>query len=115
MDFKTSITTCLKEKYCTFTGRASRSEYWYFFLLNFLVQLVLTIVLAPMLAGSIMLVYSLAVIVPGIAVAIRRMHDVDKSGWWLLLTLVPLANFYIIYLVIIKGTEGENRFGPAVV
>lgn len=103
--------------YATFEGRARRSEYWYFVLASFLISVILSIldsilgtqmpvdVATDEKQGLISGVYSLLVLIPSIAVGVRRLHDSNKSGWWLLLPL------YNLYLLIRKGTEGANRFG----
>lgn len=89
------------KNYVNFSGRARRSEYWYFFLFNVIISTVLSFLGLT----SINLIYSLAVLLPGIAVAIRRMHDVNKSGWFV---LIP---FYNIYLACSNSTQGENSYG----
>ncbi|MFH1867770.1 MAG: DUF805 domain-containing protein [Candidatus Omnitrophota bacterium] len=100
------------KKYAVFKGRARRKEYWMFALFNLIIAFVLGLIEAIIginsgskesLLGNI---YSLAVLVPTIAVGIRRMHDVNKSGWFL---LIPIYNFI---LAIKEGDEGDNRFGP---
>ncbi len=114
MDFKTSIETCLLKKYKDFSGRASRSEYWYFFLFYFLVMILLNIAVAilPQTIGMLLMtVVMFGVILPSTAVAVRRLHDIDKSGWFLLLSLIPLINFVLLYFFVKKGSEGANRFG----
>ena len=116
MDFGTSIKTCLG-KYVTFQGRASRSEFWYFALFTALVNVVLSMVagvlgnLGGVLAGLVML----GLFLPGLAVLVRRLHDVDRSGWWYFLLLVPLVGFIVLLIWFCKkGTEGANRFGEPV-
>lgn len=96
------------KKYAVFTGRARRKEYWMFFLVNFLVSLALGVV-GGIIGdkGIITNIFSIAVLLPGIAVGVRRLHDTDRSGWWL---IVPIANF--IFLVS-DGHPGPNRFGPS--
>ncbi len=117
MDFQTAIRTVLKDKYATFSGRAARSEYWWFALFCFIVSLILN-VLDIMLFGndslmSIDLIFSLAVLVPSIAVGVRRLHDLGRSGWWLLIILIPLIGFLILlYFFVQKGTDGPNEHGP---
>ncbi len=97
-------------KYATFTGRARRKEYWMFFLFNILVSFAIGFVSGLLGseggAGTIGLIYQLAIIIPSIAVGVRRMHDTDHSGWWL---LVPLVN---LYFALIEGERKTNRFGP---
>jgi len=99
-----AISTCFK-KYATFTGRATRSEFWFFALFTLIVQLLANAI--GIAAGSeaiIWLVY-LAFFIPSIAVTVRRMHDVDKSGWY---QLIPIYSFI---LSVTAGTSGPNRFG----
>ncbi len=96
------------KKYATFVGRANRSEYWYFALCNFIVSFAIGFVgeinKSPAIE-TIQALYSLAVFIPGIAVSIRRVHDVDKSGWYL---LIPFYNFV---LLVTDGTRGSNKYG----
>jgi uncharacterized membrane protein YhaH (DUF805 family) len=128
-------------KYATFSGRASRKEYWMFALLVFcifigafildaitgiyILQGIFKTSSSAELNGTVMasaqhdgigLFTALAYVVhilPGFAAAIRRLHDSDKNGWTILLSLVPLVNFYLMYLLIRQGTQGPNRFGPS--
>ena len=87
--------------YAKFDGRARRSEYWYFTLFNVIITVLFSIIGLKLLSN----IYTLAVLLPSIGVAIRRMHDVDKSGWFI---LIP---FYNLFLACSAGTCGENRFG----
>lgn len=96
------------ENYANFNGRARRSEYWYFALVNVIISIVLGFVLgfiSPTL-GLAANLYSLAVLIPSIAVAIRRMHDVGKSGWYI---LIPIYN---LILACTEGEKGTNEYGP---
>lgn len=110
MNFMTAVKTCLVEKYITVSGRAARSEYWWFVLFVFAVGLVLQLIGGDVLSG----IFGLAVLLPGIAVAVRRLHDLDRTGWWNLLVLIPLigALVLIFFFFIHRGTAGPNRFGP---
>jgi uncharacterized membrane protein YhaH (DUF805 family) len=116
MDFQTAIRTVLKDKYATFSGRAARSEYWWFFLFSFVASLILTVI-DIMLFGneslmSIDLIFSLAILVPSIAVGVRRLHDLGRSGWWLLIILIPLIGILILlFFFVQKGTDGPNEHG----
>ncbi|OWP63074.1 DUF805 domain-containing protein [Hymenobacter amundsenii] len=97
----------LKDKYAQFTGRARRAEYWYFFLFNIIVSMILGFIDGAIFGRQIIsTIYSLAVIVPGIALAIRRMHDVGKSGWFV---LIPIYN---LILACTEGDNGPNEYGP---
>lgn len=98
--------------YATFDGRAPRSAYWYWFLFSSLVMVAGSILDA--LAGSSGVFYvlsTLALFLPGLAVGVRRLHDVDKSGWNLLWAFVPLAGFYVLYLYVQPSTAGLNEYG----
>lgn len=94
------------KKYAVFQGRARRKEYWMFFLFNVIIAFVLGFVSGMLRTPILSYLYALAVLVPGIAVGVRRMHDTDHSGWWL---LVPFVN---LVFACIEGTPGPNRFGP---
>nr|WP_264185535.1 DUF805 domain-containing protein [Roseicella aerolata] len=114
--FQDAVATCFR-KYADFTGRARRSEYWWFFLFNLLMQIATGLVDAVLFGaegqGLINLLYGLGVLLPGIAVGARRLHDIDRSGWWLLLIFVPLVGFILLLVWFIRpGDAGPNRFGP---
>ena len=129
MNFQTAVRTCLS-KYATFSGRAIRSEYWYFVLFNFLGQILLGIIdgilfdTGSMMHGTGFLsfqseggplsgLFSLAILLPSIAVGVRRLHDIGKSGWWLLLILLPLIGFLVLLYFFVQPSEpGANRYGP---
>jgi uncharacterized membrane protein YhaH (DUF805 family) len=114
MDFGQAIKICLN-KYATFSGRAQRSEYWYFFLLMIIVNIVAS-VLDSAIFGDIPVLYliaTLALLVPSIAAAVRRLHDTDRSGWWLLLGFIPVVgDIVLIVFFCQRGTVGSNQFGP---
>lgn len=93
------------KKYAVFNGRARRSEYWYFFLFNVIISIVLNVVGAGLNLFFLGTLYSLIVLIPSIAVAVRRMHDVNKSGWYL---LIPI---YSLILACTEGTAGPNDYG----
>jgi uncharacterized membrane protein YhaH (DUF805 family) len=109
------------KKYAGFSGRARRKEYWMYQLFNMLAVLVLFIPSAligvaadtPALSSLLPTVYMLAVLVPTIAVAVRRFHDQDKSGWWYLLALIPsVGGIILIVFMCLEGTPGPNQYGP---
>jgi uncharacterized membrane protein YhaH (DUF805 family) len=93
------------QKFNTFSGRARRSEYWYFFLFNVIIAFVLGFVGGLMGTTVLSNIYTLAVLIPGIAVGVRRMHDVGKSGWFL---LIPIYN---LVLACTDGVNGDNEYG----
>jgi uncharacterized membrane protein YhaH (DUF805 family) len=114
MDFGQAIKTCLN-KYATFSGRAIRSEYWYFFLFLMIVNIVAS-VLDSTIFGDMPVLYliaTLVLLVPSIAAGVRRLHDTDKSGWWLLLGLIPVIGAIVLIVFFCqRGTVGTNQFGP---
>lgn len=102
------------KQYAVFSGRARRTEYWMFVLCNLIVMLLLGMV-DKLIGGDnelISSIYSLAVLLPSLAVAARRLHDTDRSGWWLLLGLIPIiGTLVLIYFMVCNGQQGPNRFG----
>jgi len=112
MGFSDAIRACWA-KYATFTGRSPRSEYWYFVLFQVIANLVAGLIGAEIGLKLIGTFVEVLLFLPGLAVGVRRLHDIDKSGWWLLLGLVPLIGWvFIIIWACTKGTLGPNRFGP---
>jgi uncharacterized membrane protein YhaH (DUF805 family) len=103
------------ERYAKFDGRAGRAEFWWFVLANLLVYIVLAILMEISgIFGIVYVLYALAMILPSIGVAIRRLHDTDKSGWLLLLGLIPFLGFIILLVFYIQqGTSGPNKYGAA--
>lgn len=102
------------KQYAVFSGRARRTEYWMFVLCNVIVMLLLGMV-DKLIGGDnelISSIYSLAVLLPSLAVAARRLHDTDRSAWWLLLGLIPIiGTTVLIYFMVCNGQQGPNRFG----
>ncbi|MFS2020309.1 DUF805 domain-containing protein [Massilia sp. CT11-108] len=101
-----SVETCFK-KFATFDGTARRSEYWWFFLFNFIVSMILA-----MIVPKISYVYSVIALLPGIAVTTRRLHDTDRSGWWQLISFVPFVGV-IVMVVFLCQDSRPNRYGAA--
>jgi uncharacterized membrane protein YhaH (DUF805 family) len=103
---------CLKQ-YADFSGRARRKEYWMFFLFNFIFAIAAMILDLALGGYEILnLLYLLGVFLPNFAVTVRRLHDVDKSGWWILITLVPLiGSIWLLVLVATDGSVGDNQYG----
>lgn len=110
MTFAESVKTCFA-KYATFKGRATRSEYWYFVLFNFIVSMVLGGIGIAMESTVLANIFSLAVFLPGLAVAVRRLHDMGKAGTMLLLALIPLVGLVVIYWMVQPSVE-DNQYGP---
>ena len=117
MSFTDAVRTCLKEKYINFSDRAARSEYWWFALFCWGVAIALSILDNLIFNdasgyGIFSTIWGLAIVVPSIGVGVRRLHDLDKSGWWLLLSCIPVIGFIIlVFWFIQQGTAGQNRFG----
>ncbi len=102
------------ERYTKFDGRAGRAEFWWFALANFLIIIALAILVAVSNIFWILYIgYALALIVPSIAVAIRRLHDTNKSGWWLLIGIIPFGGLVLLVFYILEGTAGPNDHGAA--
>jgi uncharacterized membrane protein YhaH (DUF805 family) len=103
------------ERYAQFTGRAGRAEYWWFFLANLILFAILGVLSrASTIFEILYAVVALALLVPSIAVGIRRLHDTGRSGWWILIGLVPIVGFIVLLvLYAIQGDHGPNQYGPA--
>ena len=102
------------KRYVDFAGRSRRKEYWMFVLFNILISFVLYFIegLAggPGVVGGL---YSLAVLIPSIAVGVRRLHDTNRTGWWLLIGLIPLIGTVILIIFLVQdGEQGANQYGP---
>ena len=106
------------KKYAVFTGRADRKELWFFALVNFIVGIIFSILTKiPILKIIFWIAYflfSLAILIPSIMVGIRRLHDTNKTGWLMLLCLIPIVGWIaILVLCAMEGTPGENQYGSA--
>ena len=105
MNFFDAIKTCFS-KYVTFSGRASRSEFWYFYLFSIILNIILFIV-----SDIFMWVSALLLILPLLAVTARRLHDINKSGWWQLIGFVPIIGWVMIFFYIKKSDLEDNKYG----
>lgn len=107
-------------KYAVFSGRARRKEYWFFALFNMLAMLLLSFIdgmigLYSMESGMGLLsgIYTLAILIPSIAVTVRRLHDTSRSGWWILIALIPLIGAVVLLvLTVLDSKPGSNQYGP---
>jgi uncharacterized membrane protein YhaH (DUF805 family) len=118
MDFMTAVRTCLS-KYVDFSGRARRSEYWYFALFNVLVSVVTSIVDTVIgtdfdngSGGLLSSIASLALLLPSLAVGVRRLHDTDRSGWWILIGLIPIIGWILLIVWFVTDSKPDNQYGP---
>lgn len=108
------------KKYAQFSGRSRRKEYWMFSLFNCIICLplyVLGLVFHEDAIGSIFIglycIYALAILVPGLAVSVRRLHDISKSGWWILIAFVPIVGGLILLVFMcLDSVPGANEYGP---
>ena len=100
-------------KYVNFRDRACRSEYWYWTLFTIIASIAAGIIDLTLNTQFVTALFSLVTIIPTLAIAIRRLHDLDRTGWWILLGFIPLIGWIILLIWYIdKGTDGPNRFGP---
>jgi len=109
------------KKYMVFTGRSRRTEYWTFTLINIAILIILSVLGAILgsiagILGTIVsivsMLFSLAILLPGIAAGIRRLHDTGRSGWWLLIVLVPfVGGLILIYFLVLDSQPGSNQYG----
>jgi uncharacterized membrane protein YhaH (DUF805 family) len=108
------------KKYAVFGGRSRRAEYWYFVLFNLIVFIVLELIDALLGTynfvqgvGLLSGIYGLAVLIPTLAVTVRRLHDIDRTGWWILINLIPLiGTIVLLVFAVTDGTPGSNQYGP---
>lgn len=105
-------------KYADFSGRAPRAEYWWFYLMVIIGYFVASILDSFVGTGGMMgsfgvltMIVMLGLLLPSIAAGVRRLHDTDRSGWWLLIAIIPLIGLVLIYFLVLEGTKGDNRFG----
>ncbi len=97
------------KKYVVFSGRARRKEFWYFILFSTIINMVLAFFNS---SGTLSAFYSLAVFLPSIAVFVRRLHDTDRSGWWILIGLIPVIGAIVLLVFsVLNGTPDANRYG----
>ena len=122
MSFTAAVRSVLSQ-YVQFGGRARRAEYWWFFLFSVLVGIATSILDVALgtdfgdrvgSSGLFSLIANLVLLLPSLAVAVRRLHDTDRSGWWILIALIPLIGAIILLVFFVQdGTPGQNRFGPS--
>ena len=119
MNIQTAVKTCFS-KYATFSGRASRSEYWFFYLFTIIASIVTWVIDTMLLGysaedtGAISLIFQIIIILPSLAVGARRLHDIGKSGWWQLLILTFIGIILLIVWFATIGSSKKNKHGPAI-
>lgn len=103
---------CIRQ-FADFKGRARRKEFWMFALVNFVVSLVISIVGSIIGTTLLSTIYSLAILLPSLGVGVRRLHDVGKSGWYMLASLIPVIGWiWLLILVVQDSQPGDNQWGP---
>ena len=127
MSFKESLSICLKQKYATISGRATRAEYWWFtsfayiwYLAMYILSVVMmfnlyrgsgTLILGLLLADGLMGIVSALLFVPSVCVGVRRLHDIGRSGWWILLSCAPIAHWVIFVFALMPSQPTANEYG----
>lgn len=103
------------QKYTVFSGRAGRPEFWWFTLINIIISIVIDVVCGAIFGSSgqfIGSIYGLAVLLPSLGVAIRRLHDTNRSGWWILIGLIPIVGWIVlIVFYALEGNRASNQYG----
>jgi len=100
------------KKYATFSGRARRKEYWMFVLFNLIAYFIAGVLDGIFGGGAVEALYGLAVLLPSLAVAVRRLHDTNSSGWWLFISLIPIVGgIWLLVLLASDGAAGSNQYG----
>ena len=101
------------DNYVNFSGRASRPAYWWWFLFAILASIVANIIDAAIGVTIVSIIVALGLFLPGLAVAFRRLHDTDRSGWWILIGLIPLIGFIVLLIFFVqKSDPADNQYGP---
>lgn len=101
------------KKYTDFSGRARRTEYWVFALINLVISMILSAIDTALSLGFLGIIYSLLVLLPGLAVTVRRLHDTGRSGWWVLIGFIPLIGWIILLVLMLLDSDPmENEYGP---
>ena len=108
----------LKNKYATFSGRARRKEYWMFLLINLVVSVALALIdsligsVSESGMGLLSSVYSIGVLIPSLALSVRRLHDIGRTGWWVLISIIPVIGVVVLLVFMLLDSEpGSNRYG----
>ena len=115
--FNTYFVDVLKKQYADFNGRATRSQYWYFVLFTVIIAFVLGFIDGLIFKTQVLsLIFNLAIIIPSIALGVRRLHDLGKSGWWYLLVLIPIVGPIVLLIwFCTKGETKKNQYGEALI
>ena len=118
MSFQDAVRTCLQQRYADFNGRSRRSEFWFFVLFSAIVRAIANVIDAIVHTGNantggvVSFLVFLALLVPSLAVSARRLHDTGRSGWWLLIALIPLVGIIILIVWWAQDSHPDNQYGP---
>lgn len=100
------------KKFADFSGRARRKEYWMFFLFYIIFSIVVNVIDVVIGTFIFSAIFSLALLIPSISIAVRRLHDTGRSGWWLLIGLLPLIGLIVLIVFFVQDSHEENEYGP---
>ncbi|MDE7144910.1 MAG: DUF805 domain-containing protein [Duncaniella sp.] len=114
LSFGEAVKLAVTTNYCNFNGRSSRSEYWWFALALFILSAIIRVIFGMDTTGQIVSgIVNIALLLPSLGVAVRRMHDIGKSGWWVLINLIPLVGLIIFIVWTVKDSQPTpNQYGP---
>lgn len=106
------------KKYADFNGRAGKAEFWMFTLISTIISVILYLIDGGIMPGSkdihlLYTVYSLAVLVPSLAVSVRRLHDTGRSGWWILINVIPILGQLVYLVFLLQDSQGANQYGSS--
>lgn len=119
MSFQDAIRTCLTQKYADFQGRARRSEFWWFWLFWVIVRSIAQSIDrginngSPYTGGVLTGLVSLALLLPILGVAVRRLHDTGRSGWWVLIGIIPIIGWIVLLVFFVQDSHADNQYGPS--
>ena len=115
MSFADAIRSVFSQ-YVGFTGRARRSEFWYWTLFQIILGVIASILDRAVFdrnSGAFSVVVGLALLLPSLAVAVRRLHDSGRTGWWLLIGLIPVIGTIVLIIFYVQDSQGDNKYGPS--
>lgn len=113
MNFGDAVASVVN-KFADFSGRARRSEYWYWILCTVFISYICSRIMSELnISGVIISLIDFAVWIMTLSVSVRRLHDIGKSGWWLLINLIPLVGQIILFVFRCRDSEGDNQYGPS--
>ncbi len=113
--FKEAVVSAIQQNYCNFSGRASRSEFWWFQLFGFILGIVIGIVFcwSQTTLNIVTCIVNLALLLPSLGLVVRRLHDIGKSGWWIFIALIPIVGWILLIVWYCKDSQMEtNQYGP---